>query len=56
VKEAGWTPEEDEQRPRFQLIIGGVRCEHTPESRRRFMAEVRHQPAEQLILSFRDCS
>lgn len=37
--------EEDEQRPRFQLVIGGVRCEHTPENRRRFMTEVQAQPA-----------
>ena len=45
MREAGWTPEEDEQRPRVMLVISGVRCEHTVENRRRFMAEVRPQPA-----------
>ncbi len=41
VKEAGWTIEEDDQRPGFLLVINGVRSEQTPANRIRFMAQVR---------------
>ena len=40
MKEAGWTAEEDESKPRFLLVVDGERCEQNPEVRRRFMAQV----------------
>ena len=41
VKEAGWTPEEQQKRDSFVLLVGNARLPNSVESRLKFMEQVR---------------